>query len=221
MQRSWNGSVWRKTSTSLSLTPDNMDSDQHLPTYDPLSHVAQWDFSRLRSAQNAVHLIPLLVLLCAIILCSPQQPLFINQGEQIIQNKISPISLSFFSFNASKYLILPISDFEFYGWTISDYGQRLIHETQRSAYIFVLCWLFPRNPWKEATVKKTYHKIFFLLCIMCLHWNLDRKFIELCSTIDCCMFIHSKTLFNFDAITRLCWFIRRKAHVLSGEIMAI
>uniref|UniRef100_A0A151UE92 Uncharacterized protein n=1 Tax=Cajanus cajan TaxID=3821 RepID=A0A151UE92_CAJCA len=45
-----------------------MDTDQHLPTYDPLSHVAQRDLSRLRSAQNAVHLIPLLVLLCAIIL---------------------------------------------------------------------------------------------------------------------------------------------------------
>ncbi|KAK7850810.1 hypothetical protein CFP56_043677 [Quercus suber] len=39
-----------------------------LPTYDPLSHVAQKQLSRLRSAQSAVHLIPLVLLLCAIIL---------------------------------------------------------------------------------------------------------------------------------------------------------
>ena len=53
---------------ALHVSVKCMDSDQHLPTYDPLSHVAQRDLSRLRSAQNAVHLIPLLVLLCAVIL---------------------------------------------------------------------------------------------------------------------------------------------------------
>ncbi|QCD91514.1 hypothetical protein DEO72_LG4g2480 [Vigna unguiculata] len=68
MQRSWSGSgsVWRKK-PSLDLDLD-MDTDQHLPTYDPLSHVAQRHLSRLRSAQNAVHLIPLLVLFCAVVL---------------------------------------------------------------------------------------------------------------------------------------------------------
>ncbi|ESW28573.1 hypothetical protein PHAVU_002G000700 [Phaseolus vulgaris] len=66
MQRSWSGSgsVWRKK-PSLDL---DMDTDQHLPTYDPLSDVAQRHLSRLRSAQHAVHLIPLLVLLCAVVL---------------------------------------------------------------------------------------------------------------------------------------------------------
>ncbi|CAJ2645876.1 unnamed protein product [Trifolium pratense] len=44
------------------------DQQQHLPTYDPLSHVAKKELSRIKSAQKAVHLIPLLVLLCAIIL---------------------------------------------------------------------------------------------------------------------------------------------------------
>jgi hypothetical protein len=44
------------------------EQQQHLPTYDPLSHVAKKELSRIRSAHKAVHLIPLLVLLCAIIL---------------------------------------------------------------------------------------------------------------------------------------------------------
>ncbi|CAJ1928678.1 unnamed protein product [Sphenostylis stenocarpa] len=52
MQSSWSGSgsgsICRKT-RSL-----DMDTDQHLPTYDPLSHVAQRHLSRLRSAQNAI-----------------------------------------------------------------------------------------------------------------------------------------------------------------------
>ncbi|WCJ25801.1 hypothetical protein M5689_007660 [Euphorbia peplus] len=38
---------------------------QQLPTYDPLSQVAKKEKSRLRSAENAIHLIPLIVLLCA------------------------------------------------------------------------------------------------------------------------------------------------------------
>ncbi|KAK7307760.1 hypothetical protein VNO77_41107 [Canavalia gladiata] len=72
MQRSSSsGTVWRKNS---SLTPD-MDTHQHLPTYDPLSQVAQRELSRLRSARNAVHLIPLLILLCAIILWFFSSPL--------------------------------------------------------------------------------------------------------------------------------------------------
>ncbi|MED6158540.1 hypothetical protein PIB30_033665 [Stylosanthes scabra] len=45
-----------------------METDEDLPTYDPLSYVAKRERYRLRSAQKAVHLIPLLVLLCAIIL---------------------------------------------------------------------------------------------------------------------------------------------------------
>ncbi|KAJ1391721.1 hypothetical protein SESBI_36381 [Sesbania bispinosa] len=46
----------------------DMETDEDLPTYNPLSDVAQRELSRLRSAQKAVHLIPLLVLLCAILL---------------------------------------------------------------------------------------------------------------------------------------------------------
>ncbi|KAI4315209.1 hypothetical protein L6164_028042 [Bauhinia variegata] len=44
------------------------DGEQQLPTYDPLSYVAQKERSRLRSAERAIHLIPLLLIVCAIIL---------------------------------------------------------------------------------------------------------------------------------------------------------
>ncbi|CAN1805471.1 hypothetical protein LINPERHAP1_LOCUS24286 [Linum perenne] len=39
-----------------------------LPTYDPASNAAKKEKSRLRSAENAVHFIPLLLLGCAVIL---------------------------------------------------------------------------------------------------------------------------------------------------------
>lgn len=52
------------SSTSQSAT---VDSDQ-LPTYNPLSHVAKKERMRIRSAENAVHLIPVILILCVIIL---------------------------------------------------------------------------------------------------------------------------------------------------------
>ncbi|KAI9076564.1 hypothetical protein K1719_041550 [Acacia pycnantha] len=58
-------------SSSSSVYPSfraTVDDDQDLPTYDPRSHVAQKQLSRLRSAQNAIHVIPLLILICALIL---------------------------------------------------------------------------------------------------------------------------------------------------------
>ncbi|KAM3686905.1 hypothetical protein ACB098_10G037600 [Castanea mollissima] len=60
-----------QTYSSSSSSSDNDQQDEQeqlLPTYDPLSHVAKKQLSRLRSAQSAVHLIPLVLLLCAIIL---------------------------------------------------------------------------------------------------------------------------------------------------------
>ncbi|XP_030533541.1 uncharacterized protein LOC115743083 [Rhodamnia argentea] len=41
---------------------------EQLPTCDPLSHAARKERSRLRSAENAVHAIPLLLVLCAFLL---------------------------------------------------------------------------------------------------------------------------------------------------------
>ncbi|GMY29931.1 hypothetical protein FCV25MIE_25173 [Fagus crenata] len=53
-----------------SQSSSSSDTDQQLvlPTYDPLSHVAKKQNSRLRSAEFAVHLIPLVLVLCATIL---------------------------------------------------------------------------------------------------------------------------------------------------------
>ncbi|KAJ8774484.1 hypothetical protein K2173_016930 [Erythroxylum novogranatense] len=45
-----------------------LEQEQQLPTYDPLSHAAKKERSRLRSAENAVHFIPFVLLLSAVIL---------------------------------------------------------------------------------------------------------------------------------------------------------
>lgn len=53
--------------TVASPATANSDLD-HLPTYNPLSHVAKKEKNRFRSAENVIHLIPLMLVLCAIIL---------------------------------------------------------------------------------------------------------------------------------------------------------
>ncbi|KAM1024436.1 hypothetical protein ACFX13_038438 [Malus domestica] len=61
-----------ESSTFKPTTDEGSDGDQHehlhLPTYDPLSHVAKRERRRIRSAENAIHLIPVLLVLCAFIL---------------------------------------------------------------------------------------------------------------------------------------------------------
>ncbi|KAB2622832.1 hypothetical protein D8674_025014 [Pyrus ussuriensis x Pyrus communis] len=61
-----------QSSTFKPTTNDDSDHHQHehlhLPTYDPRSHVAKRERRRVRSAENAIHLIPVLLVLCAIIL---------------------------------------------------------------------------------------------------------------------------------------------------------
>ncbi|XP_022737971.1 uncharacterized protein LOC111290773 [Durio zibethinus] len=52
----------QQSSETVPLNP------QELPTYNPLSHPAKKERSRLRSAENAIHIIPLVLVLCAIIL---------------------------------------------------------------------------------------------------------------------------------------------------------
>ncbi|XP_028762547.1 uncharacterized protein LOC114720966 isoform X2 [Neltuma alba] len=63
-----NGVSVTSSSSGYSNFRPTVDDDQDLPTYDPRSHLAQKELSRLRSAQNAIHVIPLLLLLCALIL---------------------------------------------------------------------------------------------------------------------------------------------------------
>ncbi|XP_058008173.1 uncharacterized protein LOC131182848 [Hevea brasiliensis] len=67
-QRS-SSSSWVPEESFKNTNANCTDKDQQqLPAYDPLSHVAKKERSRLRSAENAIHLIPLVLVLCAIIL---------------------------------------------------------------------------------------------------------------------------------------------------------
>ncbi|KAJ4830810.1 hypothetical protein Tsubulata_037000 [Turnera subulata] len=72
------------------------DSDNnHLPTYDPLSHVARKERSRLRSAENAIHLIPLVLVLCAIILWFFSNPEVLTLAiASYLKVGVLPIALS-------------------------------------------------------------------------------------------------------------------------------
>ncbi|KAJ7952571.1 putative Transmembrane protein [Quillaja saponaria] len=55
------------SSQSSSFRP-TLEADQQLPTFNPLPYVTKKEHSHLRSAENAIHLIPTLLLVCAIIL---------------------------------------------------------------------------------------------------------------------------------------------------------
>ncbi|KAJ7944692.1 putative Transmembrane protein [Quillaja saponaria] len=57
------------SSQSSSFRPTSEpEADQKLPTYNPLSDVSKKERSGIRSAENAIHLIPILLLVCAVIL---------------------------------------------------------------------------------------------------------------------------------------------------------
>lgn len=59
----------------------NGDVNGNLPMYSPGSHPAKKEKSRLKSAENAIHLIPLVLLLCAIILW------FFSNPVEVVNNK--------------------------------------------------------------------------------------------------------------------------------------
>ncbi|KAL9387517.1 hypothetical protein Peur_020641 [Populus x canadensis] len=81
MQRSPSSSIV----TEELFNNTNTDKDhQELPTYDPASHVAKKERSRLRSAENAIHVIPLVLALCAIVLWFFSTPL----GSQILSSPV-------------------------------------------------------------------------------------------------------------------------------------
>ncbi|KAM7525492.1 hypothetical protein LguiA_015394 [Lonicera macranthoides] len=68
-----------KPNTTTTTTTD------HLPTYHPQSLVAKKERSRLRSAESAIHLIPLLLVLSAIILWFFSSPVdLLNKGDSIV-----------------------------------------------------------------------------------------------------------------------------------------
>ena len=72
------------------------DGDGQLPLYSPVSDVAKKEKSRLRSAENAVHLIPLVLVLCAVILWFSSNPGNTSQKSQIRLDRSSIASMSWF-----------------------------------------------------------------------------------------------------------------------------
>ncbi|KAL6985900.1 hypothetical protein U1Q18_019274 [Sarracenia purpurea var. burkii] len=75
LEELFNGSS-SSSSPSHTFGRDSVAADQ-LPTYNPQSHVAKKQRNRVRSVETTVHLIPLLLVLCAIILW-----LFSNPGNR-------------------------------------------------------------------------------------------------------------------------------------------
>ncbi|KAG9459714.1 hypothetical protein H6P81_004222 [Aristolochia fimbriata] len=56
-----------------------------LPTYDPLSDFSKKEASRLRASENAVHFIPLVLILCAVVLWFFSSPVnMANKGDPIV-----------------------------------------------------------------------------------------------------------------------------------------
>ncbi|KAK3008946.1 hypothetical protein RJ639_014029 [Escallonia herrerae] len=59
--------------------------DDGLPTYNPQSFVAKRERSRLRSAEAALHIIPLLLVLCAIVLWFfSNTVVMVNKGDSFV-----------------------------------------------------------------------------------------------------------------------------------------
>ncbi|KAI5399346.1 hypothetical protein KIW84_064633 [Lathyrus oleraceus] len=56
------------SSSSSSLSPALRSSSNNLPTHDPIVELAKREKARVKFSENAVHAIPLVLLLCAVIL---------------------------------------------------------------------------------------------------------------------------------------------------------
>ncbi|CAO2837864.1 unnamed protein product [Amaranthus hypochondriacus] len=70
-----NSSSYSSLATTINGDDDNHgNGDGNLPMYNPASYPAKKEKSRLRFAFNVVHLIPLVLVLCAIILWISSKP---------------------------------------------------------------------------------------------------------------------------------------------------
>ncbi|CAH8289036.1 unnamed protein product [Eruca vesicaria subsp. sativa] len=70
----------------IQSSTDLEDVQLLLPRYDPNSYPGKKDKSRIRSAENAIHFIPLLLILCALILW-----LVSNPGNNRFRQDIYPL----------------------------------------------------------------------------------------------------------------------------------
>ncbi|XP_009610055.1 uncharacterized protein [Nicotiana tomentosiformis] len=71
-------------SPNLKSTITSAETEE-LPIFNPQSHVAKKERSRLRSAENSIHLIPLILLLSAFILWVFSSPVtMVNKADSIV-----------------------------------------------------------------------------------------------------------------------------------------
>lgn len=70
----------------IKTAADSDDSHLLLPRYDPNSHPGKKNKSRFRSAENAIHFIPIVLILCAVILW-----LFSNPGNHFDSSETNPL----------------------------------------------------------------------------------------------------------------------------------
>ncbi|GMH09578.1 hypothetical protein Nepgr_011419 [Nepenthes gracilis] len=71
-------------SNRCSIDNVNGSSSNQLPVYNPISPSAKKEKSRLRSAENAIHVIPLVLLLCAIILWFCSNPVDMVRKDDLV-----------------------------------------------------------------------------------------------------------------------------------------
>ncbi|KAB1216022.1 hypothetical protein CJ030_MR4G008904 [Morella rubra] len=68
------------------------DADRKLPTFDPISMVAKKERSRLRFAESSVHVIPLVLLLCVIVLWFFSHPCTLTTVDSLQTHWVAPPS---------------------------------------------------------------------------------------------------------------------------------
>ncbi|CAN7115537.1 unnamed protein product [Brassica rapa subsp. narinosa] len=89
---------------------DSEDVQLLLPRYDPNSYPGKKDKTRLRSAENAIHFIPLILIICALILCSSNDQTVNMVVERVFDNlmgKPSTILHLYYFFFLKIFLLVP------------------------------------------------------------------------------------------------------------------
>ncbi|CAF2122811.1 unnamed protein product [Brassica rapa] len=89
---------------------DSEDVQLLLPRYDPNSYPGKKDKTRLRSAENAIHFIPLILIICALILCSSNDQTVNMVVERVfdhLMGKPSTILHLYYFFFLKIFLLVP------------------------------------------------------------------------------------------------------------------
>ncbi|CAK8572914.1 unnamed protein product [Lathyrus sativus] len=81
------------SSSSSSLSSAHRLSSNNLPTYDPIVELAKREKARVKFSENAVHAIPFVLLLCAVILWICSSPDVGSLGDSVGSRLIEGLSL--------------------------------------------------------------------------------------------------------------------------------